>query len=234
MKLSTMLFIAAFLLYIGTLAAHNFSLKATYLSGNHKNRFNEHHFKALSGVRELQVKTGNVLSIIVEYGLKEGVWLSDRIKDDIKITQSGETVIIDAVMSEKDEEFANGPGDIVFVLKDLDKLRTYNDPANSRVGSLYMKNLKVKDFAVLLDDHFVLTIDSCEFGSLSAVVGTVGRNSRLEITNENKIGTAAFDIRGGNYLELYNSDISKLSYKLCDSSKVFITGKMLKAINNRL
>ena len=239
MKLSTILFMAAFLLFIGTLAAHNYSLKAAYLSGNHKKRFNDHRFMALKGVHELEIKTGNVFSIEVEYGTEEGIWLSNRIKDEVKVLQNGQKVTIDLVMNEKNREFGNNASEFVIVLNHLNKVQTYNyskydEMISGRVGTLYIKNLKERDFDVTLGDQFSFTIDSCTFGSLYAVVGEKGKNSTLQVTNDNKIDTATFDIRGGNFLELNNSEISRLNYKLSDSSRVFMTGKSIKALKNRM
>ncbi|TKC02856.1 hypothetical protein [Pedobacter frigoris] len=239
MKLSTMLFIAAFLLYIGTLAAHNFSLKTTYLSGNHKKRFNDHQFKALSGISELYVKTGNALDIQVEYGAKEGIWLGNRIRDDVKVVQSGASLTIDVVMNEKNKEFGNSSSEIVIILNHLNKLRTFDYPRydkaiSDRVGEIYLKNLKEKQFDIVLSDQFRMVLDSCQFRSLKAVVGDKGRSSTLQIMKENKIDTATFDIRGGSFLELNNAEIARLNYKLSDSSKVFMVGKSIKALQKQL
>lgn len=239
MKPSTIFFIAAFLLFFGVLTAYNFSLKAAYLTGNYKKRFNNHQFTPLSGVREIQLKSANLLNISVEYGEKEGVWLGNTIKDDVKVYQQGETLFIDLNDNEKIADFSDTSNEVVVILNHLNRLRTFyrklNDKSEDlRVGMVYLKNLKEKEFNVILSDLSGMMIDSCEFGSLKAVIGTNGNNSTLQITPANRIDTAAFDIRGGNFLELNNSSINKIHYKLSDSSKVYMTGKAIKSVQTPL
>ncbi|WP_316793839.1 hypothetical protein [Pedobacter frigoris] len=235
MKLSTILFTAAFLLFFGILTAYNFSLKAAYLTGNYKKRFSDHHFTPLNKVSEMQIKSANLLDIVVEYGKQEGIWVRNRIKDDIKIHQDGETLLIDLINNKEIRDFSNSSNEIVVVLSHLSQLRTYYREMNDkeiegRIGTVYLKNLKEKGLDVILSDQSGMSMDSCEVNSFRATIGGNGANSTLQIVPSNRIDTATFDIRGGNFLELNNSGIKKIYYKLSDSSKVYMVGKTIKTL----
>ncbi|MBC7914818.1 MAG: hypothetical protein H7Y07_11930, partial [Pyrinomonadaceae bacterium] len=76
MKTSNILMTIALLIFLGSLVAYNFGLKAEYLTVkkrglnqyNKDNRFNNYDRIPVSNFDDIDIKAGNALNINIEYG----------------------------------------------------------------------------------------------------------------------------------------------------------------------
>lgn len=238
MKSSSIILITAVLLFFGALTAYNVSLKASYLTGKYKVRFNKHAFTPLAGVNELQLKSANMISIGVESGAEDGIWISDRLKGQLKITQEGSVLVID--VADKKLYTGFGPDEVVLISNKLNKLQTYCYYDKNREmmeyyrGTISIDALKSDSLNVILDNGSYMTMDDVTFGTLKSRLGGKGSAATLTIDSKSIIGTADFDVEGSSTLQLNNPKISSVHYLFSDSCSVSMTGKVARQslVNN--
>lgn len=223
-----MLIITVFL-FLGVLTTYNLSLKAAYLKGTFRERFGEHTFRQLDNVKELQLKAANMIGISVEQGEREGVWISNRVKDLVKVDQAGGIVILDLKNTDPKNYQHINTGDVVMIVNKLSKISTYNYLVKGKMPENYGGEMNIKDlsgdsFNLVIAEQGTVYIEGSRFRSFKTVVGGNKYWSRLTVSGDNRLDTAYFDIRKSS-LELQNPAILVPHYKFGDSSRVELWGQ---------
>jgi len=237
MKLSTVMLVLAGTLFLGVLTAYNLSLKAAYIKGTFRNRFGEHTFRQLNNVKQIQVKSANMMGLSIEYGDREGVWINDRVKNLVKVQQAGETVIVDLVNADSTNYRLVNSGDVVLIVNKLNQLSTKNRQLKGKQsdnygGEVNMTGLKGESFTMLIDEQSSVNMADNKFRRFKAKIGGDRYWSGLIVSSSNRLDTAYFDVIGKSSLQLQNPDIKVPYYKFGDSSRVEFWGRSAQRISN--
>lgn len=229
MKLSTLMLVISVLLFLGVLTVYDLSLREVYLKGTYKDRFGKHTFIRLDNIKELQLKSANLMGINIEHGEQEGIWISDRVKDQVKVDQKGEVVIVSVDVKDPKAYSIISGADVVLIVNKLRKLNTYNDYRQGQAmqyynGKVNISGLTADNFDMVLSEPSNVILDGNKFGSFNSIVGGDKYWSTLTITSNNKIDTAYFDIKSKSSLELQNPEIRIPLYKFGDSSRIALWG----------
>jgi hypothetical protein len=240
MKLSTIFIIAAAVVSLAMLTAYNFSLKASYQKGGYKDRFNDLEFSNVKGLTELQVNCANKFAISIEKGPKEGLWIRDKIKDVVKLTQVEGRLTIDMTDDAKKLGYRISLGDIILFSNSLTTINTVPYFSKEQIEKKWFYNsgeIRIKgltgDFLDLRIGRFTsVYMDNVKVATLKARVGEAGsEGASLIIDSANEIAFADLKIPGTNKIELLNPKIVKTHYNLSDSATVSLNGEALKQIN---
>jgi len=229
MKLSTVMLMISVSLFFGVLMVYNLSLKAAYEKGTFRERFGEHTFTRLGNVKQLQLKSANMISVSIENGKQEGVWLSDRVKDKVKVSQAGEIVTVELIKQDADNYIHIGANEVVLIVNKLNKLSTDNFRLKGRElqdygGEINIKNLSGDSFDLFVTEQARVSMYGTRFKVFNAVLAGDGWSS-LVVASTNHLDTAYFNIKGKSFLNLQNPVINAPHYKFGDSSRVELWGR---------
>lgn len=241
MKTSNMLIIAALIISLGMITTYNFSLKAAYEAGNYKNRFNESEFTEIKNIKTLNVADANLISIVVEAGQKEGIWIRKRVKDRLVLKQNGEVFTIGLTDKAKEDNRRTGYDDIVLFTNSLNKLKTTafwpvgekKTRENVYGGEVSLKGLRTDNFDINVSSSTTVSVNKMVLKTLKAVVGGEKGTALLNLDSANQIEYADFEILGASHLSLSNPKIVKTRYDLSDKATVTLNGAALQEIKNQ-
>lgn len=241
MKTSNILIIAAIIVLLGMTTAYNFSLKAAYRTGSYKDPFRGGEFQEMKNIEILNINAANIMSVVVEPGQKEGVWVKREIKDRIVLNQVGSALTISLVDEDRNENGNFGGQDIIVVTNSLSKLKTTAFWANEKKendGNAYywaevnLKMITGTNLELQIADYTSVTMNKVNLKTLKAVVGTVSGGAGLNLDPDNQIEFADFEIPGAGKLSLNNPKIVKTRYSLSDKATVTLNGAALQEIKN--
>eukprot|EP01133_Synstelium_polycarpum_P012723 gene12723-14932_t len=239
MKLSTLFIVVAIVVALGTITAYNFSLRASYAKGEYKNRFSDMEFTELKSLNEFYVEGANLITVHVEPGIKEGLWIKNKLKEKLKVTAKGQTLILEPSDYAKANGLWSGIDEIILVANDLKKLKTspYFNEEQVRshrfpnYGEILLKGFKGNAFELQLGDYTSVSMEKCDVGAFSAWIGgEKNGNASLTINADNQIKTADLNIPGESKVSLINPKITKTSYNLSDKATVLLNGSTLQQI----
>lgn len=239
MKLSTIFIIATAVVSLGMLTAYNVSLKASYQKGGYKDRFNEMEFSSVKGLTAVQINAANKLAINIEKGGKEGLWIRDRIKSFVKISQAGATLTIDLTDEGKKRNLNRNDDDIILFSNTLSTISTIpyftkeEDEAGWRYddGDIRINGLKVDALNLLIGKFTSIYMNHVKTGTLKATVGEAGTGEAgLTVDSANEIAFADLSVPGKSKISLLNPKIVKTCYNLSDSATVTLNGTALEGM----
>ncbi|WP_316745663.1 hypothetical protein [Pedobacter gandavensis] len=241
MKTSNMLIIAAIIVSLGMITTYNFSLKAAYEAGDYKNRFNESEFTEMKNVETLNVNAANLITVVIEPGKKEGIWIRKRIKSRVALNQEGQTLTIGLTDEAKKAIRTIGYDDIVLIVNNLSKLKTvaYWPKGNTQENVNYfgsevvLKGLKGDNLEIMMDGSTSVSMDKAVLKTLKAVIGEEKGAAALNLDQDNQIEFAEFEIPGASKLTLSNPKIVKTQYNVSDKANVTLNGTALQVIKNK-
>jgi len=247
MKTSNKLIVTAFVITLVCLLAHDYKLKAVYMSESYLNplrNFIPLNFKGFNAIDVNCSKLGNVK--IVQGPFR--VMVNKYATKYIHVSQKGEHLQIDVIYSANDKLFdIYDPDDYnynpVYIScpsitnLNIDNKYIYdNKPVKDSIGDKWrnfeniLHGFKLDSIQISEDNGSHLVLDSNDIGILKADVGiSKGSAPIIEILNSNKIREADFDIENKSDLQL-SCIIPILNYHLDDSSRIILTG----AVSNRL
>jgi len=236
MKTSTTLIVATAFVMLAGLITYNFDLKSSFLRGDYKNRFYGMEFTSCKDIRNIQVGTANKLSVIVEQGAKEGVWIKTKQKDQIKWSSVGSLLKIDINREEGDEKMRFSNDDVIVISKSLEKVTTesyFDSDDQQQFYSIYgettINGFHQDSLEVVMDKFTKVSLNKLKLNRLDATIGDqLKGKAELMITSENTITNANFKIPGESFLNLLNPEFVKTNYQLSDKANVQLNGKLLK------
>lgn len=241
MKKSNMLIITAIVVLLGMSVTYNFSLKAAYKAGNYKNPFYGSDFQEIKNIETLNLTAANVMSVAVEPGQKEGVWLKKEIKDQVVLKHSGKTLTIG--LSDKSGSVSRnfGPRSIVVVTNSLRKLGTASFwPEGTKNKDNYgywsevnLNGIKGENLELMIADYTYVNLDKVSLKKLLAVVGDGKGTASLSLEPDNQIESADFEVPGAGRVALNNPKVVKTRYNLSDKATVILNGAALDVIKNK-
>ena len=234
MKLSTVMLVISLTLFMGVLMVYNLSLKAAYVKGTFRDRFGEHTFNPLKTVKELRFGAANLMGTSVESGDREGVWISNHLKEFVNVEQKGEVATISLRELDSSNYMHIGTQDVVVIVNKLNKVRSDTEIVKGLRfedfgGELNIIGLKGDSLDIVTAEQSTVFLKGCTYKVLNAVVGGDKYWSRLSLSGDNKFGEASFDIKKSS-LELQDPAISRLNYKLGVSSRVELWGRSARTL----
>jgi hypothetical protein len=236
MKTSTMLITSAVIIILISLVAYNFSLRASYLKGDYKNPYYGLEFTPVQGINELSAASSNHMVINVNHGKKEGIWMSDRVKDKIVFKESNGILSIDLSKAAKDDEFKVFNKDLILVINKPVKITTtpyFKVPEyeNSYIfGKIILNNFQQDSLIVDLGKSGAVILDNLHLKKLKALVGKDKGSANL-VLSAGTYHSADFNIPGKGKIELLNPVITQTRYDVSDAATVTLNGGPLKIIN---
>ncbi|MGY0041534.1 hypothetical protein [Pedobacter sp. NJ-S-72] len=238
MKTSTMLIITAILIILGSLVAFNYTLKAVYLTGEYKSRFNGMDFTPINGIEKLNIQTERLSSVQVEYGEKEGIWVGRDIKEKVKFEAHQQTLNLGESDASKQEKSSWINGGIIIITKNLNAIVTvsgYTPKQGERYSygssEISLKGYHLGQLDLQITSYASVYLHHMEVQTLNATVGTkTSEGSELTLSSDTKINNAIFNVPGNSKLTLINPKIVKTNYMLSDSATVSLNGKVVQMI----
>lgn len=237
MKTSTILIISAVVITITALTAYNFTLRASYLKGDYKNPFYGMEFTAIKDLKSVTISSANLVSVTIEQGAKEGIWISNNAEQKVSWSHDGDNLQIDLTKKSKVERDRIYGRSIVVVTNHLNQVNTKSlfktaDDENSYVsGEVTISGYKEGSLQLVMDRASTVFLDKNKFQSVKATVGDAQHGgSSLTVSKDNTIATADFTVAGESKLSLSGPNIIKTSYNLSDRATVSLNGKTLQAI----
>jgi hypothetical protein len=235
MKTSTFLIISVIAIFMISLTAYNFTLKASYLKGDYKNPFYGLSFTPLNQTTSLRVNSANNFQIQIIRGKKDGIYFSERAKGHYLYKVENNVLTLDLTPESRKNGFMIYNDDIIIIASKLDTmlLRPNYDSNEFNpydlTGRVEIRGFTQKSMQLDLGTGSIVSLDSLEIGSLKALIGsTSDKPSELNLQS-GKYDAAVFDIPGKGAIKLLNSDIVKTEYRLSKEATVTLNGKALKS-----
>jgi hypothetical protein len=236
MKTSTTLILTTAFVMLAGLITYNFNLKSSFLRGDYKNRFYGMEFTSCKDIRNVQVATANKLSVIIDQGAKEGIWIKTKQKDQIKWSSVGSMLKVDVNRAEGVEKARFSDDDVIIIAKSLEKITTesyFDSDEQEKFYSVYgettINGFQQDSLEVVMDKFTKVSLNKLKLNRLDATVGDqLKGKAELVITSENIITNANFKIPGESFLNLLNPGFVKTHYQLSDKANVQLNGKLLK------
>lgn len=237
MKSSTIVLIILVVSAVGMLTVHNFSLRASYLEGGYKNKFNRHTFTACGQIKELNLISPD-LDVSVEPGLKEGVWIDDRFKDLVKVTYKDGVVNVGLVKDDKGGFYKIGG--VTVITRNLSRLNlnpvisAEQDKRGYQGTAATLAGLDADGLAVQMGRSTFLSLEKVKLKTFSVVVGDkVYGGSSLKIDSRSTIDYANINVQGNSSIALGNPKIVKAVYNISDSATLEMSGAAIKAMKDQ-
>jgi len=238
MRTSTILIITAVIITLICLAAYNFNLKASFLSGDYKNPFYGLEYNTVKNINTLHVESANKIAIAVQPGKTEGLWVRDRVKGKLVWTKEGNALKIDLTKEAKESDFQVNSGEIILITPNIYKVVAHpyiekeNHGGRNYQGYIGISGFSQDSLALDLGSAMYVNLDKMQLLTLNAVIGDQKNgNTNLVLSSANEIRSAIFNIPGESKLDLQSPSIVKTSYILSNKATVSLNGKALQPLN---
>ena len=240
MKTSTILLAVALVVALGTLTAYNFSLKASYETGDYKKRFNNFTFLPANGIESLNVKSGERIRVMVETGSPEGLWIRKASKNNVDVNISGSKVSLSWHYDKSEDYERYMLNDVVLVTNHLTSLNVSVSPTVTfkdlikpgghflKYGKVILANLSGKQLALNIGGYSSVDMLNVKFDSLNAVLASDSVSSELMIDHACVLEDAHFTSSGPSRLDLGYSKIGKTKFNMSENSSITLTGSYIK------
>jgi hypothetical protein len=235
MKTSTIMIIAAVLVTFASLTAFNIDVKKIYQSGAYKSRFRGMDFTDLKGVDNINIQSADRMTIRIEQGDKEGIYITGDAKNNVIPSIKANTLTLDLSAESKSTGYRSW-SDIIITTKNIATLNlgssNVNDPGKGyKEGDVSLKGFKLNNLDLTIGKFVNVSLEGISINTLKAQVGNEkdGR-AKLSISSDTEINSAQFDVPGASTLELYNPKLVKAVYNLTDSATVTLSGKVVNII----
>lgn len=215
MKTSSKIILLTIMVIFGALIFYNFKLKSIYDSKVYRDRFHDMDYTAATGIRKLDIKSANRIGIQIEYGTKEGLWVSKALKDKIKIVADGDSLTLDFIGETKPHAVLVQGIFLILITTDLNRIvathadrkkDAYFSDSNMRLKGFALSKLDLK---VSSDTHFYF--DKVQVDTLNAIVGGDDYAGKAELTLpfNTTINEANFNIGINGLVDLQGAKVLK-------------------------
>lgn len=244
MRTSNKFVCLALLLTLVSLVVYDLLLRAEFRSGRYKDPYQNYaalQFKDFDAVDLNSATVANVKFIQGPFN----VWVDKYALDYVKVKQDGKRLQVDVVFN---DNYRGNQNQYILVvscpmLVDLNTGASYRANGRSVTDTIYradwnMRSVLVDGFTqdslhISQDYGSSVLLTNNRFRFLGAVVGESAESgSNLVIQSGNQLQEASIDIEHNSRLELNNSMINVLKYRLGDSARLVISGKAQNLLNN--
>ncbi|RNI29039.1 hypothetical protein [Rufibacter latericius] len=245
MKRSTILIVAALVLFLGSLTAFNFVMKAEFETGNYKDPLAGFVSQNYTNFQVVEVNGGSKISVKIEQGPYK-VFLHNRVQESVQVKQQGNKLVVD--VNQKDEAIWSNGRYVVYIscpeltnlttsarytLKGKPQVDLFDDnPYGSKIVSI--EGFKQDSLSLQQDHGTAVKLVKTKLNNLHAIVGaTQGSGSKLFLGKGNQINSAALDIRNKSFLHMNDVVIPSVAYQFSDSARADFTGAALAYLNKK-
>ena len=234
MKTSTILLVCAVVIIVTSLTAYNFTLRASFLSGDYKNPYYGLSFNPVKQISSVRLSSSNNFQLQVVQGKKEGLYFSDRVKGRFVFSTVGNRILIDLTEESKKSGFTVYGDDMILVLSRMDSLilkpyfKVGDEQQRHLSGSINVKGFAQPSMTLDLGTGSAVSMDSLKIENLRALIGNNGDGPSELALYQGVYGAAIFDIPGKGTLQLLNPEITKSEYRLSKTASVTLNGRALK------
>jgi hypothetical protein len=235
MKTSTIMVITAVLITLGSLTAFNINVKKVYQKGDFKSRFKEMGFSPLKGVENIEIKSADRMTVRLEQGDKEGIWIGNAEKEHLSSHFEGNTLVLD-LSAEAITTGYRSWAEIIIISKTLKAVNLRTTQAKDSKedfgnGEIRFYGYHLDQLNLQVGKMVNAELNKMQIHTLRADLGNQkDGKAMLTISSDSKINTAEFNVPGRSTLQLYNPDLVKAVYNLSDSATVTLSGKVVKMI----
>ncbi|WP_035565493.1 hypothetical protein [Hymenobacter sp. IS2118] len=242
MKTSNKWLLAALLLLLGSLTAHNMSLRAEYARGTYKDPKRNTVALAFKNFTEIDVQAATAMGVKIVAGSYE-VRLAKGAEQYVKVTQQGPRLTI-ALAFPEERQSLGGQHTLTVSLPRLTQLTasgTYlekGQPVREKVGrgrsSLRIEGFRQDSLRLQQDHGTQIDLANNQLGYLRADAGrTPGSHPVLHIDKTNRIQAASLAIHSQGELQLAAGGIPDLRTQFGDSARATLTGAGLRSLGQR-
>ncbi len=241
MKTSNKLLLTAILIIVVSMVTYDLALRAEYRKGTYKSRFyGMDKTSVLSGFTTINNRAANLISIQVEQGSDQGVWVKSEWKDRIKISRNGMALVIEAA-DKQATHLSPYQNSITIICPSLEKVITSpfvaakgGEEGNYSHGSIFIKGFNLENLDLKIAKSIDIYLENNKINSLKAIVGDdKSRDARLDISSNNHFNYAEITVAGMNQLQIQSPVIDKSNFNISDSAQLFLSKSSLKMFQNR-
>ncbi|MGI4022372.1 MAG: hypothetical protein ACRYFA_12770 [Janthinobacterium lividum] len=234
MKTSNKLLIAVILIIIVSMVTYDFALRAEYLKGDYKSRF--YRFEKITTLKAFSIldnHAANLISVQIEHGSNYSIWMENNLKGKVKISNVGNTLVID-VVDKKTPNVSPFQTSIIITCPSLDQVvmtpffTKKEDVENGNSGETSLTGFDQQHLNLNIKQAVTLSLNKSKIEQLQALVGSdLTKNANLTIGSDNQISQATITVKGRNMLHIANSKIGKSNFNISDSAQVNLSGSFL-------
>lgn len=223
---------------LGSLIVYNLEIKALYDSEAYRNPFRGMEFIPVKGIDQLTINSASSLSVKVQYGKKEGIWVLKHMKEDVKTAVQGSHLTL-GLADHQDEDINEAKrknhsytsGGIVLVTQQLRSIVTKEGGSKGVIGEVDVRNYKLDHLDLNLSSNMAAEFHNMTIRNFNATIGQKNRRGgELRLYPFGKIDTAHFNVPGEGTLILNGAEIGKVTYDVSDKARVMLSGKELEVI----
>lgn len=230
MKKSTTLILITVLVVLGGLISYNFKLKEVYDTKAYRNPYNGMEFTSLSGIEKLNVQSANAMNIKVLQGDKEGIWVDENFKNNVKFNVRGAVLNLDFLNADAENKRRLLGYTVILITKKLNSIVTthtemeINDSYTG--GQLAVENYSMDKFDLQVASDLKVNLSNVRINILNAVVGDQHPGiATLRVPYNTSVNTANFNVGTNGSLNLDGAKIIKTVSNIVDSSNVSVNVK---------
>ncbi len=244
MKTSNRFVCLALILTLLSLVVYDLLLKAEFRSGRYKEPYRNYAALEFKDFDVLDLNSATVANVKLVQG-PFNVRVDKYALDYVKLKQEGKRLQIDVVFGDN----YRGNQNPYILIVSCPKLIELNTGASYRAngqwvtdtiyrGDWNMRRVLVDGFTqdslhISQDYGSSIVLTNDHIRSLRAVIGkSAGSGSDLVLQSGNRFQEAALDMEHSSTLELDNSMIGILKYRLGDSARLVISGRAQNLLNN--
>lgn len=224
MKTSNKIILLTVSIIFGSLILYNFKLKALYESKSYRGRFYDMDYVAIAGIRAIDLQSANHISIQIEYGTKEGLWVAKALKDKIKLIAVGDSLKLGFA----DETKAPNNKDVFLILitKDMKRIvATHTDPKRDAAVSaskMRLKGFNLSKLALKVAADTEFYFENVRVGTLNAIVGgdKYAGKAELILPFNSTINEANFNIGINGSVNLRGAKVLKMQSTVANTKVV--------------
>jgi hypothetical protein len=238
MKTSNKIFLAAALLIFVYLVGFDFTLKAEYEKGTYKSRFYGMQQIKLQNFNNIDHKAANMVGLRIEQGSTYGVWVHNYFKDEVTISQSGQTLTINYTGKDVRQWYKTG---IIITCPVISEVTAapFIMPKNFEEEDEFFMQGRVEiagfkqtlPLSIRSDRSIDVKMVKNDLAEFNATLGNTNADkAQLSVEHSNHIQVAHINLKGKAKLNLINPIIIKPNYQFEDSTEVTLSGSALKLL----
>ena len=247
MKTSNKLIITALLIFICSLVGYDLALKAQYKNLKKSGRlvktkegisytdYDELNFK---NFKDIDIQSANFMNVNVVHGEKEEVWVKKGQMPLFDITQNENSLNINLSKRGNRKFSLSTEIDIFIVSPKVYEIRT-GTYSNKLKENLINGRLKVivsgfsqDSLQVNVSTGAQITLNRNQLKILNSKVGDKSGNGFLKIASDNTIQALKLEALNKSTVEILDTDIKDIDYKVADNAMITLSGKSLREQQN--
>lgn len=237
---------------LGSILAYDFELRKVYQQMDKtsfseyqkKNRFKNFYLADVNNFSTIKIKAANAISVSIEYGEKEAVWINEDIKELYTVTTNGNNLVIDLSEKGKEQNYYNSNTSIFIISPKISQVETqpfeylnkitkskeknaskYREDVRTLIGNISQDSLILK-----VAGYTQIRLQNSKVKYLNTTVGDQSGDGNLSISTDNSIDALKLKAFGKSTVEILETDIKNVEYDVSDGAVVTFRGNILNKV----